>query len=249
MTFDRPEYYELTAAVAYGTLFALGERWRPAHDVRRAADWRRDALGLVILVLGMWMVRRGVGGLVEASGLDAWLRTQPWRRWPKPVQIIASGVLVDFCLYWVHRLMHTRAFWNAHKWHHSVEHMYWLAGLRTSFVHAFLFVAPQVLVGVYFFDFSLTEVGQGAATGVFIQFFIHSNVRVPLGPLEYVFVTPQHHRRHHALVEGIAHGNYATAYAFWDRLFGAYVDYRKLPRNYPLGIGERGDTARMIIGI
>ena len=62
-------------------------------------------------------------------------------------------------------------------------------------------------------------------------------------------MTPQNHRRHHALVEGVAHGNYGTVYSFWDRLFGTYVDYRELPRNYPLGIGERGDVVRMSIGV
>jgi sterol desaturase/sphingolipid hydroxylase (fatty acid hydroxylase superfamily) len=249
MTFARTEYYEIAAVIAYGSLFALWERLRPAHD-RRAGDWRRNAIAIGVLVVGLALARTGVKAAVESSGLATWLVAQPWRRWPKLAQIVTAGVLLDFSLYWLHRLMHTRAFWNAHKWHHSSEQLTWVSGLRTSAVHVALFAVPQILIAFYVFPFSIADIGMASAGGVFNQFFIHANVRLPLGPLEYVLVTPQNHRRHHALVEGVAHGNYATVYAFWDRLFGTYVDYRELPKNYPLGIGEPAEpTPRMLIGI
>jgi sterol desaturase/sphingolipid hydroxylase (fatty acid hydroxylase superfamily) len=249
MQFDRYEYYEIAAILGCGTLFTLWERWRPAHDLRRREDWRRDLLALAVLAVGIYLARAGLKAGIEASGVASWLAAQPWRRWPKAAQIFTAGLLVDFSLYWIHRLMHTRWFWNAHKWHHSSEHLYWLSGLRTSVVHVALFAVPQVLVAFYVFPLTLADIGMASASGVFTQLFIHANIRLPLGPLEYILVTPQNHRRHHALVAGIAHGNYGTGYAIWDRLFGTYVDYRSLPRNYPLGLPERGDTLRMSIGI
>jgi sterol desaturase/sphingolipid hydroxylase (fatty acid hydroxylase superfamily) len=248
MTFARTEYYEIAAVIVYGTLFALWERWRPAHD-RRPTDWRRDLLAIGALIVGLQLARNGLAATIEQSGLAAWLAAGSWRSWPKIAQLVAAGVLVDLALYWLHRLMHTRFLWNAHKWHHSSEQLTWVSGMRTSMVHVLIFAVPQVLIGFYVFAFSPSELGMAAAGGVFSQFLIHANVRLPLGPLEYVFVTPQNHRRHHALVHGIAHGNYATGYSFWDRLFGTYVDHRDLPRNYPLGIGEQGDAVRMVIGI
>jgi sterol desaturase/sphingolipid hydroxylase (fatty acid hydroxylase superfamily) len=115
--------------------------------------------------------------------------------------------------------------------------------------HGLLFAVPQVMFGFFVFRVGPVALGITAAVGVFVQYFIHSNLNVPLGPLEWIFVTPQNHRRHHALVEGVRHGNYGTTFSFWDRLFGTYVDWRDLPRNYKLGLGERDRTARMIVGI
>jgi sterol desaturase/sphingolipid hydroxylase (fatty acid hydroxylase superfamily) len=53
--------------------------------------------------------------------------------------------------------------------------------------------------------------------------FNHSNLKVPLGPLKYVFNNPQMHIWHHAkhLPEGRKYGmNYGLTLSLWDYLFG-----------------------------
>ena len=48
----------------------------------------------------------------------------------------------------------------------------------------------------------------------------HANIGTNLGPLRYIFVTPQSHRIHHSLDPAHAHANYGVSLSIWDRLFG-----------------------------
>ncbi len=249
MLFEHYEDFEVTAVWTLGVVFSVWESRRPAHAISRKADWRRDALALLVLIVGVNASRLGIQQAVRASGLDVRLASGSWNRWPVALQLVVAALLVDLSIYWVHRFMHTRLMWNAHKWHHSIEQLYWFAGNRTSLVHAFLFAVPQIVFGLFVFKFSAVQIGLISCFGIFMQYFIHSNLHVPLGPIEWILVTPQNHRRHHAYVAGAPHGNYASTFAFWDRLFGTYVDWRDLPHDYPLGLGERDKTARMAIGI
>src|SRR5579863_4532005 len=65
---------------------------------------------------------------------------------PFPVRLAVGLVLGDLGGYGIHRLMHTRYFWSAHKWHHAPTHMYWLAGVRTTAPQQFLANIPYTLV-------------------------------------------------------------------------------------------------------
>ena len=48
----------------------------------------------------------------------------------------------------------------------------------------------------------------------------HANVRLRLGPLRWVLVTPQSHRIHHAPDPQYRDTNYGVVFSIWDRLFG-----------------------------
>jgi len=52
--------------------------------------------------------------------------------------------------------------------------------------------------------------------------FIHSNVRLPLGPLKVLVGSPQLHRWHHARMRDV--GNYANLAPWLDLVFGTYRD-------------------------
>ncbi len=43
-----------------------------------------------------------------------------------------------------------------------------------------------------------------------------------LGWLEYIFITPSHHRVHHASNEKYLNKNYGDIFIFWDKLFGTF---------------------------
>ena len=45
-----------------------------------------------------------------------------------------------------------------------------------------------------------------------------------LGPLEYIFVTPSHHRVHHGSNEEYIDKNYGNFLIIWDRMFGTFKE-------------------------
>jgi alkylglycerol monooxygenase len=54
------------------------------------------------------------------------------------------------------------------------------------------------------------------------QFWIHTELVKSLGPLEYLFNTPSHHRVHHGRNPYCIDKNYAGVLIIWDRLFGTF---------------------------
>ncbi|GAL33939.1 sterol desaturase family protein [Vibrio maritimus] len=55
-----------------------------------------------------------------------------------------------------------------------------------------------------------------------LQFFVHTQWIHKLGPLEWVFNTPSHHRVHHGVNAQYIDKNYAGVLIIWDRLFGTF---------------------------
>jgi hypothetical protein len=66
-------------------------------------------------------------------------------------------------------------------------------------------------------------------TGVSLvyQFWIHTEAIDRLGPFEWVFNTPSHHRVHHATNPRYLDSNYAGVLIIWDRMFGSFVEERR----------------------
>jgi sterol desaturase/sphingolipid hydroxylase (fatty acid hydroxylase superfamily) len=54
-------------------------------------------------------------------------------------------------------------------------------------------------------------------------YFIHLNLRLPMGPLTPVFTGPQLHRLHHSIKPEHTDVNFAAFFPIWDILFGTYV--------------------------
>jgi sterol desaturase/sphingolipid hydroxylase (fatty acid hydroxylase superfamily) len=132
-------------------------------------------------------------------------------------------VVYDFFYYWHHRLQHTvPSFWAIHRLHHSIESLNALAANRVHWLEepmrVFTMSLPTVLL------FNITEV-QGAWIAFAlaqIGVFIHSNLRISLGPLTPVFVGPQLHRLHHSYAPEHRDHNYSAIFPVWDILFGTY---------------------------
>jgi sterol desaturase/sphingolipid hydroxylase (fatty acid hydroxylase superfamily) len=55
-----------------------------------------------------------------------------------------------------------------------------------------------------------------------LQFFVHTQAIKSLGPLEWVFNTPSHHRVHHGRNPQYIDKNYAGVLIIWDKLFGTF---------------------------
>ena len=143
--------------------------------------------------------------------------------WPVWAQLAVLFVVRDFVQWNVHRLLHrVPLLWEFHKVHHSVEQMGFAAHLRyhwmETVVYRSLEYLPLAMIGFGIDDFFFVHVFTLA-----VGHFNHSNFRLPLGPLKYVFNNPQMHIWHHSkwLPEDRPHGmNYGLTLSVWDYLFG-----------------------------
>jgi hypothetical protein len=52
--------------------------------------------------------------------------------------------------------------------------------------------------------------------------FGHTQIVGKLGPIEWFFVTPSHHRVHHGSNESYIDKNYGNFLIIWDRFFGTF---------------------------
>jgi sterol desaturase/sphingolipid hydroxylase (fatty acid hydroxylase superfamily) len=143
--------------------------------------------------------------------------------WPVWGQLMALFLLRDFIHWNVHQLLHRAPFlWEFHKVHHSVEQMGFAAHLRyhwmENVVYRGLEYLPLAMIGFGLDDFFVVHLFALA-----VGHFNHSNFRLPLGPLKYIFNNPQMHIWHHAkwLPEDRRFGmNFGLTLSLWDYLFG-----------------------------
>ncbi|EPW4410145.1 sterol desaturase family protein [Vibrio parahaemolyticus] len=131
-------------------------------------------------------------------------------------------LLQDFFYYWFHRASHRiRWMWAAHVVHHSSERMNFSTAFRQSLMYPlagmWLFWLPLVIIG-----FDPKWVVFVVLLNLSLQFFVHTQSIRSLGPLEWVFNTPSHHRVHHGINRQYIDKNYAGVLIIWDRMFGTF---------------------------
>lgn len=138
-----------------------------------------------------------------------------------PLVWIAILFADDFAYYWFHRLHHEiRIFWASHVTHHSSQRYNLSTALRqswTSPITAVPFYLPLALLG-----FEPAMILTAQAINLLYQFWVHTELVDRLGPLEWVFNTPSHHRVHHGANVDYLDRNYGGIFIVWDRLFGTF---------------------------
>nr|WKN40380.1 sterol desaturase family protein [Tunicatimonas sp. TK19036] len=146
--------------------------------------------------------------------------------WPVWAHLLLGFVVRDFVQWWTHRLLHAHPrLWEFHKVHHSVAQMGFAAHLRyhwmETIVYRTLEYLPLALIGIGLRDFFVIHIFTLA-----VGHFNHSNIRINLGFLKYIFNNPQMHIWHHAynLPKGMRQGvNFGITLSLWDYLF--HTDY------------------------
>ena len=144
--------------------------------------------------------------------------------WTIPVtwwSMLLCLICMDFGRYWAHRVAHEqRIWWATHVPHHSSEEYNFSVSFRLSWVQQVkvIFFLPIALLGfhpVVFFVCNQIE--------VLYQFWIHTKVinRMPW-IIEFIFVTPSHHRVHHARNPKYIDKNFGSSLIIWDRMFGTF---------------------------
>ncbi len=140
--------------------------------------------------------------------------------WPLLAKLAVMFVVRDFIHWNVHRLLHrSDRLWQFHKVHHSVTQMGFAAHLRyhwmETIVYRTLEYIPLAMLGFGLTDFFIVH-----AIALTIGHLNHSNVRLPVGPLRYIFNTPQMHIWHHAYTQPGRYGcNFGISLSLWDWLF------------------------------
>lgn len=129
----------------------------------------------------------------------------------------------DFIYYWLHRFDHEiRFFWATHVTHHSSEELNFSVGFRSSVfqpLYRFIYFIPLALLGFkpldIVFIYSATQIW-----GI----FVHTKMINKMGWLEYILVTPSHHRVHHASNPKYLDKNMGMFLIIWDKLFGTFQE-------------------------
>jgi len=218
----RPLLFVALAALAFLPL----EHIAAAHARRRrrfATDLAFATIGQVLVQVGLVFATGVVLARLDAIAVDRPLLADIGDRRARFVTEVAVGLLLfELGGYLYHRLAHAvPALWRLHEIHHSSETMDWLASFRQHPLEIVLVTlaqnAPLVLLGV--------PLGAHAAVLVALKLatvFVHSNVRVPIGPLRFVVATPRFHHRHHQ--RGGAVANFASFLPCIDLLFGTHSD-------------------------
>jgi len=135
---------------------------------------------------------------------------------------VMAFIAKDFAGYWIHRMEHSvNMFWNRHIIHHSSEEFNLSCALRQSISEVFSFVGifllPAAIIGV-----PVEVIAIIAPIQLFAQFWYHTRLIDKMGLLEYIIVTPSHHRVHHAINRVYIDKNFGQIFIIWDKLFGTF---------------------------
>jgi len=135
--------------------------------------------------------------------------------------VVLTFAAIDFIYYWFHRCSHRIKFlWAMHMNHHSSEEMNFVVSLRQAWFAPFakvIFFMPLPFIG---FDPLITVVVGIAST--FWGVIGHTQWINKLGPFEYIFVTPSHHRVHHGSNDQYIDKNFGNLLIIWDKFFGTF---------------------------
>lgn len=230
--------------LAIALIFVPAERFWYAHKQRVARPGLRQDIALYFLG---GVIPPVFSALVATACVWLALKVLPpayfdWlRQWPIALQVVVALVLGEVTYYWAHRLAHEVPWlWRFHAIHHSPVQMDWLVNTRA---HPVDLVFTHVLSAIPLLFLGL-KLPAGPAVGSTLvglvvfqtvwSFFIHSNCRLRLGPLEQLITTPAFHHWHHANDDkSVQDKNYAAVFPWMDRVFGSYhLPSDRLPASY-----------------
>lgn len=232
LEFARGVGITLLQSLGYYLFFLTIERLIPAQRNQPFHAIRLNVLYLPFYVLGtalllpvttalvVGQLRQQVPQIFGLVPLDSWLEAA-WRG-------LLFLVIFDFAYYWFHRAQHRFAWlWAQHKLHHSDPSLNVTTALRHHWLEEPLRVFFMTLPMAILFDLSPSYSAGLAFVLSFWGFWIHSNLRLHLGPVNRVLCTPAVHRIHHSLRAEHQDRNFAAIFPVYDILFGTYVGPKK----------------------
>lgn len=134
---------------------------------------------------------------------------------------------LDLCFYFEHRSEHySRILWAVHVTHHSSQEFNLTTGFRSSVFRPFVsfwFFIPLVLLGFKPLDILFMD-----ALCQIYGIIVHTRYiqKMPRW-FEKIFVSPSHHRVHHASNVIYLDKNMGMVLIIWDRIFGTFQEELK----------------------
>ncbi len=126
--------------------------------------------------------------------------------------VTAGVILLDFAIYWQHRLLHKIPFlWRLHRMHHADLGFDVTTAVRFHPLEIVLSMAIKLgliaLLGIPALGVLIFEVLLSAGS-----LFTHANIRLPAAfehRLRWLLVTPEMHRIHHSVHKDETNSNFA----------------------------------------
>jgi sterol desaturase/sphingolipid hydroxylase (fatty acid hydroxylase superfamily) len=179
-------------------------------------------IGAGNVIIGAFFKAAMIAYILFFYNLVPWQMPNTW--W----SFLMCFLVLDLCRYWAHRISHEQRFWWAtHVTHHSSEYLNWSTAMRVSWTQQIklVFFTPIPLLG---FDPIVFLICHQIA--VLFQFWVHTEVipKLPY-PIEFIFVTPSHHRVHHGKNAKYIDKNYGSTFIIWDRMFGTFQEEIETP--------------------
>jgi sterol desaturase/sphingolipid hydroxylase (fatty acid hydroxylase superfamily) len=138
-----------------------------------------------------------------------------WAMW------VVTFILIDLVFYIYHRMSHrVRFLWAIHMSHHSSEEMNFAVSFRQAWlgpVSKIPFFMTLPLMGL-----DPTMIAIAGVVSTLWGIVGHTQIINKLGPIEWIFNTPSHHRVHHGSNEQYIDKNYGNLFIIWDRFFGTF---------------------------
>ena len=138
-----------------------------------------------------------------------------WMMW------ILAFVLIDLVFYFYHRVSHrSRVLLGVHMSHHSSEEMNFAVSFRQAWLGPISKIPFFIFLPIVGIDPTIIAIAGVISTlwGI----VGHTQIIKNLGPFEYIFNTPSHHRVHHGSNKQYIDKNYGNLLIVWDRMFGTF---------------------------
>jgi len=213
-----PDFY-----LALGVILLL-ERLRPVHrDQPSLTPSAAHDFGWFLLQSGVFLPLNGLIlvqlDLLYAAYLASWSVSVPAEA-SAPFRFVLAVLWSDFLEWSSHVVRHKVPwFWHFHSVHHAQRSLNAFSDTR---YHP---VEYQIAQLVRYLPFVLLRVpipvviGWGLVARWYARTY-HANVRLNLGLLRWVLVTPQSHRVHHSARPEHRDQNFGVILSVWDHLFG-----------------------------
>jgi len=185
-------------------------------------SWKETLTNVYLNLLnaGIDLLLRGVALAVLLFFAQYHLRIQ----WHPVVYWVVLFLGEDFLFWLEHYVDHScRLFWAVHVTHHSSTEYNLTTGFRSSIfmpLYRFMYFIPLAVLGFrpldILFMYAITQI-----YGILVH--TQSIKKLPRW-VEYIFVTPSHHRVHHASNIPYLDKNMGMALIIWDRIFGTFTE-------------------------
>lgn len=217
-------------------LFIITERIFPYNKGQKVLrEGFFDDLALYTIaqsyILGIIIFNYIINFMDAGSGIS---RLQLFTHVPIWMQLIFFTISHDFYIYWMHRWQHKNKWlWRIHEAHHSPQKVDWLSGSRSHaleiLINQTVEFTPIVLLGAP----PAVVAYKGLISAVW-GMYIHSNLNVHEGKLQFFINGPEMHRWHHTTGKG-RNRNFSTKLAIWDWIFGtSYFPENEKAQKYGL---------------